>query len=272
MKLRDRLDVIFDALSIANRTHSMTSVRLHLLRYRVPPRVGGTFRFRFGRVRYVDAWSLQAQYEEIFTKRGYEVTGLGDNPHIIDCGGNIGLSVIWFKRRYPGARITVFEADPALAEILDMNVRRCGLRSVEVVRAAVGADSTPVTFVPEGSDMGYVGAGPGIAVRSVRLSECLCRPVDLLKVDIEGSEYALLGDLCATGRIALVKNIVCEVHGRGAVQEQAVRLWDDLGQAGFRLTVAGARVTPFVPGPPEPTPFPGAGSGKFVLHLYAWRP
>lgn len=53
---------------------------------------------------------------------------------ILDCGGNIGMSVIWFKQRYPRARITVFEADPQTADLLEENVRTLGLASVTVVQ------------------------------------------------------------------------------------------------------------------------------------------
>jgi FkbM family methyltransferase len=271
MRLRHWLQVGLDALSLANRSHSITAVRLYLLRYRVPAHVGGSFRFRFGVVRYVDAGSLQWQYEEIFAQRGYEVAGLGRTPYIVDCGGNIGLSVIWFKRRYPAARIVVFEPDPSLVDVLESNLRACRVGGVEVVRAAVGSRSGRVGYVSEGSDMGYVAAGSACSVESVRLSERIDEPVDILKVDIEGSEFDVLRDLCTTGRIGLVRNIICEIHGRGEVQEQIGQLWNDLSKAGFRLTVSWARITEFVPGPAEPTPFLAALSGKFVFHLYAWR-
>lgn len=88
------------------------------------------FRFPFGPVRYTATGAMLSLYREIFLGRGYEVAGLGDAPVILDCGGNIGLSVIWFKQRYPRARITVFEADPQTADLLDENVRVLGLTSV----------------------------------------------------------------------------------------------------------------------------------------------
>src|SRR5436190_2156369 len=105
------------------QTRSLVYARLQWRAKRVPPRVPGTFRFPFGRIRYMDARSLAHQFAEIFVDRGYEITGLGTTPRIIDCGGNIGLSTIWFRLHYPGAVITVFEADPNIAEMLTWNLR-----------------------------------------------------------------------------------------------------------------------------------------------------
>ncbi|MGY4496154.1 FkbM family methyltransferase [Bradyrhizobium sp. GM24.11] len=84
---------------------------------------------------------------------------------ILDCGGNIGMSVIWFKHRYPRARITVFEANPQTAVLLEENVRAMGLTSVKVVRAAVSDAAGKVSFVSEGSLGGHVGDGPGAGGR-----------------------------------------------------------------------------------------------------------
>lgn len=163
------------------------------------------FAFPSGPVCYMDAGLMLSLYREIFLDRDYEVAGLGEAPVILDCGGNIGMSVIWFKQRYPRAGITVFEADPQTADLLEENVRALGLTSVTVVRAAVSDAAGKVSFVPEGSLGGHVADGPGVLVDAVRLSDLITEPADYLKVDIEGSEFGVLKDLCATGKIGLVK-------------------------------------------------------------------
>ena len=43
-------------------------------------------------------------------------------PRILDCGANVGLASLFFRRLYPQARITAFEADPALFAILEANL------------------------------------------------------------------------------------------------------------------------------------------------------
>jgi hypothetical protein len=125
------------AALVAKRTKSLTAVRLNWLSRQKLGSPSGFFRFPFGRVHYTDASALENMFGELFLSQVYAVHKLPDRPYIIDCGGNIGLSVIWFKQRYPQARITVFEADPTLAEILAENVHHLGLTSIEVVKTAV---------------------------------------------------------------------------------------------------------------------------------------
>ena len=76
-------------------------------------------------------------------------------------------------------------------------------------------------------------------------------PVDLLKMDIEGSEYDVIADLCQSGRIAQVRTLICEVHGNPATQRQVGELWRQLTEAGFRLSLFDARVD----GDPREAPF-----------------
>jgi len=198
---------------VTKRTRSLSYYRLFRLSKRTPRRIPGTFRFPFGRIRYIDAFSLLFMYSEILFEQAYDISGLSDKPHIVDCGGNIGISTIWFKQRYPNSTIEVFEADPAIAEVLQENVRSLKLKDVDVVSAAVGNTNGTVTFMPEGTLSGRVDSGSGRTIDSVRLSDRITTTVDLLKIDIEGSEYRLIADLCETGKIGLVHHIVCEIHG-----------------------------------------------------------
>lgn len=251
---------------VTKRTRSLSHYRLYRLSKRTPRRVPGTFRFPFGRIRYIDAFSLFCMYSDIIFDRVYDVSGLPDKPHIVDCGGNIGISTIWFKHRYPDSTIEVFEADPAIADVLRENVRRLGLKGVEVVSAAVGDKNGAITFTPEGTLSGRVDNGPGLTIDSIRLSDRIVTPVDLLKIDIEGSEYSLLTDLCETGKIGLVRHIVCEMHGDSDAQKDLSKVIIDLSHAGFRLALAQLASVG-----KEPTPFPRVSSTEFVLLLYAWR-
>ncbi len=243
-----------------------------LTRPRLSP---GTIRLPFGRIRYVDADSLRTTYHQIFVQGIYQVDGLGDAPTIIDCGGNIGLSVIAFKRDYPQARILAFEADPALATLLLWNIKTLGLTEVTVEAKAVGGVNGQVLFQPDGSVDGHVVASPGaapqataISVPAVRLSEMINGPVDLLKLDIEGSEYDVIADLSQSGRITQVKTLICEVHGNQSTQRQFVEMWRQLMEAGFQLSLFNARTG----GDARETPFPVIPGKDYAIIIYAWRP
>ena len=72
---------------------------------------------------------------EIFADGTYAFTSRAVCPRIVDCGANIGLSVIFFKALHPGANIVAFEPEPVtfarLKETMDRNglhVRAAGQR------------------------------------------------------------------------------------------------------------------------------------------------
>lgn len=241
-------------------------------------RTRGEMRLPFGRIRYADADSLRTTYHQIFVQGIYQVDGLGDAPKIIDCGGNIGLSVIACKLRYPRARIVVFEADPALAAILAWNIKSLGMTDVTIEAKAVGAANGQALFQPDGAVDGHVIASGGattasanaISVPAVRLSDLIAEdePVDLLKMDIEGSEYDVISDLSQSGRLAQVRSLICEVHGNPSTQRRFAELWRQLTEAGFCLSLYDARVG----GEPRETPFPVIPGKDYAVIVYAWRP
>src|SRR3954465_2869054 len=65
-------------------------------------------------LRYSDLLSFCPQWQDIFVRRVLAFRCDTSAPRILDCGANIGLASLFFKRAYPAARITAFEADPAL--------------------------------------------------------------------------------------------------------------------------------------------------------------
>src|SRR5215204_3393788 len=72
-------------------------------------------------LRYSDLLTLCPQWRDIFIARSLTFETANQSPRILDCGANIGLASLFFKRHYPAARITAFEADPEIAAILREN-------------------------------------------------------------------------------------------------------------------------------------------------------
>src|SRR6185436_15307574 len=79
----------------------------------------GVIRMMEYNLRYSDLLSFCPQWQDIFVKRALAFTSAGRSPRILDCGANVGLASLFFHRLYPAARITAFEADPALFQMLD---------------------------------------------------------------------------------------------------------------------------------------------------------
>jgi FkbM family methyltransferase len=118
---------------------------------------------------------------------------------IVDLGSNIGGSVLYFACRYPTARIYGVEPDPGTFRKLQANV--APLENVEVLPLAVGDRDGRAEFFPNprtwaSSLKRTFVTGPAITVQvrtlDTLLDEIGLHRVDLVKLDIEGSEHDVL--------------------------------------------------------------------------------
>lgn len=191
---------------------------------------------------YVDSSSYFFLHEEIFKEEVYAFNSAKPSPRIIDGGANIGLSVIYFKRRFPNSRITAFEADPAVAEVLKRNLQSQGLADVEVVAQALWSLDGNLEFQSEGADGGRVDSAADHAVRvpAVALSHYLDEPVDFLKLDIEGAEFVVLQS--CQNKLGVVSNAFIEYHSRCDHPQMLPELLAILKNAGFRCFVTAPSV------------------------------
>lgn len=203
----------------------------------VPRFTGGRIRLMSYELDYVDLLTLCPQWHDLFVRETLEVA-LPQRPRILDCGANIGLSTLYFKSRHPGARITAYEADPAIARVLRANLDRNGAGDVEVVRAAVWNASGTVEFCAEGADSGAVASlatgleGKPVRVPSIRLRELLEREeVDLLKLDVEGAEDVVLED--CREQLRNVRAILLDLHELDPANRRTTRVLGTLDSAGF---------------------------------------
>lgn len=171
---------------------------------------------------YPDARSFAYNFGEVFLDEEYFFKAETDSPVIVDCGANIGLATIYFKLVFPNARITSIEANPATFRFLETNINSNGLSGVEPMNVAVvGGDETEVSLAfGEAGDLRATrmkelhgkasGAKSEVVVRAVRLSTLLPESVDLLKMDIEGSEHDVIDDI--TPFFDRIKNVILEYH------------------------------------------------------------
>ena len=56
------------------------------------------------KISYRNDCELEVIYDDIFTKNTYFFETENPEPRIIDCGGHIGLAVLYFKSLYPRAK------------------------------------------------------------------------------------------------------------------------------------------------------------------------
>ena len=230
----------------------------------------GSFRFRWGQLNYVHAGQLHSQFEEIFVRRQYAFTSDRPDPVIVDCGGNIGLSAIWFKLTYPRCQLTVFEADSDLAQLSLENVRRAGFEDVQVRCAAVWNANETVRFRKTGDDSGRVVLDGSATFHAVDLSDCLPDRVDLLKLDIEGAEFPVLDRLCETGTIRRVRHLICEFHVWRDKTGDLLRTLAKLRANGMQLSLTAAPV-PWIGLADEDAPFERVRRNHVLMEVFAWQ-
>jgi FkbM family methyltransferase len=161
---------------------------------------------------------------------------------MIDLGAHIGLTSVWLARRYGCSSILAVEPFSENAQLLRTNIDVNQI-DAEIVEAAVGPvdgvarfeaakDSTSGRISAEGHDVRIVSM-PTLIERLRAKSSTDFLNVDLVKLDIEGGEQALLeGDKSWLGR---VRSIIVEFHPRWVDYGGLVRT---LERAGFQYVPA----------------------------------
>ncbi len=132
---------------------------------------------------------------------------------IFDCGANVGMSVLYFKKLFPKAKITAFEAEPEIASLLDYNLKANAVENVNVIEKAVWIDEGGVLFGSESADSSSIySTSEKKKIPSVRLKDFLLyeSQIDFLKIDIEGAEKEVLHD--CRHALGHVKNLFVEFH------------------------------------------------------------
>jgi len=226
-------------------------------------------RFEGRPIQLCDGPSFLSAWDEIFVNRIYDLGPSDRELCLVDAGANIGLAPLYWKWHYGRIRYLGFEPDPVVAECCRRNLAAWGIDG-ELVEAALGAKEGTARFARDGADAGRVlGSAETdgknmLTVPVKRLSAFLPKQVDLLKIDVEGSEGEVLEEV--EPLLSRVRAVFLEWHGAPGARGLAgtLRL---LEEAGFECypQVAVSPKHPFMRSAP-PGPF------SQQLNLYAFRP
>jgi FkbM family methyltransferase len=205
--------------------------------------------------------------EEVFIDRVYEpparvtrsLDSLGRPLRILDLGANIGLFAVFALARWPQASVVAFEPDPQNLEVLNLTIGEADTDSRwRLEEAAATNFAGEVSFaVGRYAESAIVDKlpSPGSNVRRVRAVDAFdsLGEADLAKLDIEGGEWAILGD----PRLAQIPTrvLVLEYHPQRSPGP------DPCGAAREALLSAGYRTLD--------VPLKGAREGQGMM--WAWR-
>jgi FkbM family methyltransferase len=171
-----------------------------------------------------DYATLHFLFREIFVRSEYWFECSTDRPLIFDCGANIGIATIFFKWLYPRSVIHCFEPDRPTFEMLQRNVQANQLSDVYPHNVALSDVVGAVEFFVSASRNGslLMSLDPertaaadhrSTIVDGAKLSDFVNgKQVDLVKLDVEGAEGAVMRDLAASGAIRKVNQFVVEYH------------------------------------------------------------
>ncbi len=160
-------------------------------------------------------------YGQVITAEEYAPVLDPDARTIVDCGANIGLTSAWFLSRLPEAHVIAIEPFAANAELCRRNLAPYGARA-RVIEAAIwnrcarlvldyaGGNEWGVRVRP--ASPGETGEIEAIDIPSL----CLDR-IDILKIDIEGSEADLFSERTGTW-VNSIGNIAIELHNEFCAQ------------------------------------------------------
>jgi FkbM family methyltransferase len=206
--------------------------------------------------------------KEIFIDEIYK-QDLPASSFIVDCGANIGLSVIYLKRLFPDAEILAFEPDSENFNLLQKNVQEFNLSNVTLKKEAIWIRDETLNFSANGSTDSKIVLGQSdstVSVKAVRLKEIITRTVDFLKIDIEGAEYDVIVDI--QGALGFVNNLFIEYHGVFGQNTQLNEILSIVVNHGFNYYIkeaASVYKTPFLHNPRPSNPY------DIQLNIFCFR-
>lgn len=231
--------------------------------------VPGTLKTSWGTIDYIDARSTYHQYMTIIKKEIYDISALVPKPEIIiDCGANIGVSTLYFAKKYPSAEIIALE--PQLDAFTTLEKNLSGHQHVKLINKAIWSSETTLRFNSVPSDASSITTAPEssrqVEVKATTLSSYLDRPVDLLKIDIEGAEYEVLKSI--EEKMPNIRNIFIECHISDLSGGDLNTILVSLSKNGFRYYLSPESV----PGAPfRNMRRPKSGNFFYQINIFASR-
>ena len=187
-----------------------------------------------------DPWVLRG----VFAGQQYEIA-LQDSPQlIIDGGANVGYASVYFANKYPKAQIIAIEPDPENCALFRENC--AAYPNVELIQGALWPSNTDVVIENSTAESWAfrVVEAPLSTNRSFKgftVADILRRSgkhhIDLLKLDVEGSEEQLLSSNYDSW-IGHVNNMMIEIHNQRCRDAVLTATQD----CGFSVSQSGAHL------------------------------
>lgn len=137
-------------------------------------------------------------------------------PRILDLGANIGCFAIRVFLHCPAAKVASIEAAPDTFQVLETNRKLNPSVSWQALNCGIWGNDGPLTLMRRGVSVGHrvVEGSDGDFVQGISPQSLLQQlgwdSVDLVKVDIEGGEEAVIP--AATDILKKTRFLIVEIH------------------------------------------------------------
>ncbi|MBU4269702.1 FkbM family methyltransferase [Candidatus Dependentiae bacterium] len=157
-------------------------------------------------------------YQEIFTEKLYYFDLKNEKPFIVDCGSNIGMSILFFKLLYPNSEILGFEPSNINFNLLKKNIENNKLDNTKIFKKALSNKIESLKLYGTGTPLGSIisdnphNRSNYEIIETDLLSNYINKKVDLLKIDTEGAETLIIEDLDSKNKLNFIDKIIMEYH------------------------------------------------------------
>lgn len=195
-------------------------------------------------VHLCDPRSFYFEFVHIFGRQIYRFKTDKKNPTIIDGGGYIGLSCLYFKTLFPGSKILTFEPDKSALVYLKKNLQANNLSDVRVIEKGLYDNDTEISFCPDQTDGGKIDERGEVKVAVTKLSNYINEEIDFLKLNIEGAEISVMRDLHKNNKLKFIRELCLEWHSFKNEQQNLAEILEILSANNFRYYIGNFRNSP----------------------------
>ncbi len=171
--------------------------------------------------------SVISIYEQIFKEQPKK---------IIDCGSNIGLTTVYFKSKYPEATFLAIEPFTDNVSMMRLNFEMNNVKKVGIIEGGIWSKNETLSLrrgfrdgkewsISIGKPDGSQGEISAFSILDIINQE---GEVDILKIDVEGSEKQIFTDLEYAKRfLQKVKCVAIEIHDEFDCRDRIYQAFKD---------------------------------------------
>lgn len=139
-------------------------------------------------------------FYQIFYYKGYNVNFKFEPKVIFDCGANIGLATVYYKNKYPNAKIIAVEPESTNFQMLVKNTEKYS--DVHCLQSGIWKKTTNLKISDSSQHWSFVTEEvdyeDSTTVKAISIDELMTKYnvdyIDILKIDIESSEKELFAE------------------------------------------------------------------------------